>query len=226
VQPACLGPIQLCGPAHRGPACLRSPPPLCFADEWVPTVIPDLQSHPSWTLSPRRARRIPCVPGCGPTSRGRSPPPIKPPPPPTLSLLPETLAAPCRRRFPNPRPPPLSISSAAAFPSVWSSSGGSRGGEEAALVACGRSHVLNHRQKLVGVASCTADHPDVLRVSVVSGPPARTPCLSLPASQLHLELNPMSNCSRELWIEVRRRGPPLALPLAVVQTPAAPAEAA
>jgi hypothetical protein len=51
LQPACLDPIQPRSPAHRGPACLRSPPPPCPADVWVPVVITDLWPHPIRTGS-------------------------------------------------------------------------------------------------------------------------------------------------------------------------------
>jgi hypothetical protein len=70
--------------------------------------------HPSWTLSPTVPRiRASHVPGRGPTSQGRSQPPIKSPPPPTLSFSPYPQAStpppsnPCSRRARSPWSPPL-----------------------------------------------------------------------------------------------------------------------
>jgi hypothetical protein len=114
--------------------------PLTSGSRWSSLTSGRTRAAPGRTrCRPRRACRNPCASSRGPANQGRSPSPIKPPPPPTLSLSPKTLAAPRRCQTPNPRPPPPSILSVAASPSTWSSSGGSRGGEEATRVACGRS---------------------------------------------------------------------------------------
>jgi hypothetical protein len=61
---------QLSRAAHAKPTSAeagpRRFPPLAAAAKWGPAVIPDLRPHPSGTLSPRRACRIPALLAVGP----------------------------------------------------------------------------------------------------------------------------------------------------------------
>jgi hypothetical protein len=81
-----------------------------------------------------------------------------------------------RRRHPNPRPPPpLRFPSVLASPPTRSSAGASRGGEETARMACVRSHALNRRHKLAGVAS--APPAALSRCAPPSSPTCRSGCV-------------------------------------------------
>jgi hypothetical protein len=119
---------------------------LRLADKWGRVVIPSAGSHPRARSGSDHAGRASAL--CpSPWSWARM---LRRPPlgifshrrRSSLAFLPpnrNTQAA----AISNPRPPsPPLILSVAASPSVWSSSGGSRGGEEAARVACGRSRAV------------------------------------------------------------------------------------
>jgi hypothetical protein len=122
------------------------------------------------------AGRAPAPPPLGPhaqatrdaykSRRHRLPYPFRPyPRNPSFTAPSQTLAR--RRRFDFP--------SVFASPPTRSSAGASRGGEEAARVACVRSHALNRRRELAGVAS--APPAALLRCAPPSSPTSRSGCV-------------------------------------------------